>query len=421
MTLYNIKFSSNHIIYHKMKILFLTDNFPPEVNAPASRTYDHCREWVKNGDEVTVITCAPNFPQGKIYDGYKNKWKQKEIIDGIRVIRVWSYIVANKGFLKRTLDFISFSITSFLAGLFIEADVIIATSPQFFTALSGRTLKFWKRTPWIMEVRDLWPESIKTVGAMNYEPFIRYFEWQEKRCYRSAKHIVVVTYAFKRKLIERGIPAEKISVVKNGVDRSLFSPTPNKEPGLIKKLNLQGKKVIGYIGTHGMAHKLDFILACASKLKDSHPEFHFLFIGNGAEKEHLKQICQDKQLYNVTMLDSVPKSEVKHYISVLDVCLINLRKSELFTTVIPSKIFENAAMEVPILMGVEGEAKEIVESYQAGICFEPENETDFISKLHVICNEDIRERLRVGCRQLAKDYDRITLAKKMQNIIHEIL
>lgn len=403
-----------------MKILFLTDNFPPEVNAPASRTFDHCREWVKNGDEVTVITCAPNFPQGKVYDGYKNKWHQEEIIEGIRVIRVWSYIVANKGFIKRTLDFISFSITSFLAGLFVKADIIIATSPQFFTALSGRTLKFWKRIPWIMEVRDLWPESIKTVGAMNNGLFIKYFEWQEKRCYKSAKHIVVVTDSFKQRLIERGIPKSKISVIKNGVDRNLFIPSQTKDQEIEKTLGITEKKVIGYIGTHGMAHKLDFILNCAEILQTTKPEYHFLFIGNGAEKDRLTQICKTKKLTNVTMLDSVPKKEVKRYISVLDICLINLRKSELFTTVIPSKIFENAAMEVPILMGVEGEAKEIVKKYNAGLCFEPENQNDFIKKLSEISKAETRNKLIIGCRKLAEDFDRKKLALNMQNIIHKI-
>ena len=170
-----------------MRILFLTDNFPPEVNAPASRTYEHVCEWRKAGHEITVITCFPNFPKGKVYDGYRNKWKQIEWMEGIKVIRVWSYIAENKGFLKRTLDYISYSITSFLAGLCEKTDIIIATSPQFFTALSGRTLAFWKRKPWIMEVRDLWPESIKTVGAMKNNLFIRYFEWEEMRCYKSAK------------------------------------------------------------------------------------------------------------------------------------------------------------------------------------------------------------------------------------------
>ena len=176
-----------------MRILFLTDNFPPEVNAPASRTYDHCREWVKAGVEVTVITCAPNFPKGKVYDGYRNRLYSKEEMNGIKVIRVWSYIAANKGFIKRTLDYISYSVTSFIAGLFVKTDLIVATSPQFFTALAGRMLHRWRRKPWVMEVRDMWPESIKTVGAMNDNAFIRYFEWQEMRCYRSATRIVMVT------------------------------------------------------------------------------------------------------------------------------------------------------------------------------------------------------------------------------------
>ena len=401
-----------------MKILFLTDNFPPEVNAPASRTFDHCREWAKNGDEVTVITCAPNFPQGKVYPGYKNKFWQEERIEGIRVIRVWSYIVANKGFLKRTLDFISYSVSSFFAGLFVKSDLIVATSPQFFTALSGRALSFWKRTPWVMEVRDLWPESIKTVGAMKDNAFIRHFEWQEKRCYKSAKKIVVVTDSFRKKLIERGIPSEKIAVVKNGVDRSLFIPQ-QKDTELISKLKIDGKTVIGYIGTHGMAHKLDFIIQTASKLKDTNPEYHFLFIGNGAEKEKLLKLKVDLMCDNVTMLDSVPKAEVKNYISILDVCLINLRKSDLFTTVIPSKIFENAAMEVPLLMGVEGEAKEIVEHYTAGICFEPENEEDFIDKLKIVTNPENQKAFKEGCKELAIDFDRKKLAEKMLNVLHQ--
>ncbi|HRP54117.1 MAG TPA: glycosyltransferase family 4 protein, partial [Fluviicola sp.] len=188
-----------------MRILFLTDNFPPEVNAPANRTYEHCKEWVKAGVEVTVITCVPNFPKGQVYPGYKNKWKQEEMIDGIRVIRVWSYITANEGFIKRVLDYISYSITAFLAGLWIKTDVIVATSPQFFTALSGRWLGFFKRKPWIMEVRDIWPESIVAVGAMKKGAAIRFFEWLEKRMYKSATQIVVVTDAFKKNIVEKGI------------------------------------------------------------------------------------------------------------------------------------------------------------------------------------------------------------------------
>lgn len=398
-----------------MKILFLTDNFPPEVNAPATRTFEHCKRWVAQGMDVTVITCAPNFPKGKVYAGYKNKLYQSEMVDGIRVIRVWTYIAANKGFLKRTLDFISFSVSAFFAGLFQKTDLIVATSPQFFTALCGRTLSFWKRKPWVMEVRDLWPESIKTVGAMKDNLFIRYFEWEERRCYQSAKKIVVVTDSFKKKLIGRHIPASKIEVVKNGANRALFQPLP-KDENLLKILHLEGKRIIGYIGTHGMAHKLDFILQCAKSLEED-SNYHFLFIGDGAEKEHLLALKEQLGCRNVTMLGSVPKTEVKKYISILDVCLINLRKSPLFTTVIPSKIFENAAMEIPILMGVEGEARDIVEHYGAGFCFKPEDRTDFKEKLYELEDEANYQKCKEGCRKLAADFDRRVLADKMLGIL----
>ena len=402
-----------------MKILFLSDNFPPEVNAPPTRTYEHCKEWVGMGAEVTVITCAPNFPKGKVYAGYKNSLYHVETMDGIRVVRVWSYIVANKGFFKRTLDFISYSITSFLAGLFMKTDVIIATSPQFFTALSGRTLSFWKRKPWIMEVRDLWPESIKTVGVMKASPFIRYFEWEERKCYQSARCIAVVTDSFRCKLMERGIDAKKISVVKNGVNRDLFFPM-EKDQELLQDLGLKGKIIIGYIGTHGMAHKLDFILQCASHLKDI-SNFHFLFLGDGAERDKLLKLKNELGCENVTMLESVPKQEVKRYISILDVSLINLKKTELFTTVIPSKIFENAAMGIPILLGVKGEAQCIIENYGAGVCFEPENETDFINKLTTLLTPEVYNKCKSGCLKLAEDFDRKKLANDMYKVIQSTI
>lgn len=403
-----------------MKILFLSDNFPPEVNAPATRTYEHCRYWVEAGAEVTVVTGAPNFPQGKVYAGYRNRLYSTETIDGIRVVRVWSYIVPNKGFLKRVLDFISYSVSAFIAGLFLHTDLIVATSPQFFTALAGRALAFWKRKPWVMEVRDLWPESIKTVGAMKENIFIRHFEWQEMRCYRSATRIVVVTDAFKRKLTERGVDAGKIAVVKNGVDRTLFRPQP-KDEALLDELGLRGKCIVGYIGTHGMAHKLDFILRCARRLQErGQTKYHFLFLGNGAEKEHLLQYRDELGCTNVTLLDSVPKAEVKRYISILDICLINLKKSPLFTTVIPSKIFENAAMRIPILMGVNGEARDIVEHYGAGRCFEPEEEEDFLDKLQQLQDEKTYNECREGCTALARDFDRKELARKMLDVLQSI-
>jgi glycosyltransferase involved in cell wall biosynthesis len=398
-----------------MKILFITDNFPPEVNAPATRTYEHCREWVKSGVEVTVITCAPNFPRGKVYEGYRNKLYQKESIDGIKVIRVWSYITRNEGFVKRILDYLSFALASFLAGLFQRTDVIIATSPQFFSALSGQALSFVKRRPWIMEVRDLWPESIKTVGAMKDNFVLRFFERLEMRCYRSATRIVVVTESFKNNLMQRGVESDKIFVVQNGANTDLYKPLP-KNRELLERLNLDGKIVVAYIGTFGMAHNLDFILKCAFGIKDA--KIHFLFVGDGAERNKLMEKRAKLGLKNVTILDPVPKSEVKSYLSIVDVSLINLKKSTLFKTVIPSKIFESAAMQVPILIGVDGEARSIIERYPAGIFFEPENESDFSEKLHrLITDRTFYEKCKAGAAVLAADFDRRVLACKMLDAI----
>lgn len=393
-----------------MKILFLTDNFPPEVNAPATRTYEHCKKWVEIGAKVTVITCFPNFPKGKIYKGYKNKLIQKEVVDGIKVIRVWTFITANEGFVKRTLDYISFSVSAFLAGLFQKADVIVATSPQFFTALAGRTLSFWKRTPWVMEVRDLWPESVKTVGAMEDNMFIRYFEKEELWCYKSASKIITVTDSFKKHIIQKGIPENKIGVVKNGVNSKEFYPVP-KDKLLIKQLGLEGKIILGYVGTHGMAHKLDFLLDCAKSLEET--KYHFLFLGDGAEKKKLQMKVNNEGIKNVSMLDSVAKSEVCKYLSILDVSVINLKKSALFKTVIPSKIFENAAMEIPILLGVDGESRQILGKYNAGLYYEPENQLDFITKLDAITKPEVRNIFQAGGRQLAKDFNRDKLAMMM--------
>lgn len=400
-----------------MKILFLTDNFPPEYNAPATRTYEHCKEWVRLGADVTVITCFPNFPRGRIFDGYKNKWKEIEMMDGIRVIRVWSFISANQGTFKRTLDFVSFAATSFLAGLRVKCDIIIATSPQFFTAVSGYMLSFMKRKPWVMEVRDIWPESIKAVGAVKSPWIITQLEKLELFLYRQARKIVVVTDSFKVNLVSRGVDPNKVYVIKNGVDLSLFQPK-QRSIALVEKLRLDGKFVVGYVGTHGLAHSLDFIVQSISKLKDL--TYHFLFIGDGAEKKRIIQLATDLNLQNVTFIDPVKKSEIDQYLSLLDVALVPLKRSSTFESVIPSKIFETAAMSVPMLLGVNGESRKIIEQYNAGVFFEPENESDFITKL-----DSIREKIQPdnifieGCRKMADDFDRKKLAKQMFDVISQ--
>ena len=394
-----------------MKILFLTDNFPPEMNAPATRTWEHCKEWVKQGIEVTVITCAPNFPKGKVFDGYKNKFIQSEIVDGIKVVRVWSYISSNSGFLKRIIDYISFAVMSFIVGLFHKTDIIIATSPQFFTTISGYLLSIFKRKPWVFELRDIWPESIKAVGAMKSSKLLDSFEKLELFLYRKADLIISVTESFKSNLINRGVEENKIKVVKNGVDLSVYKPA-EKDMDLLTELNLQDKFIVGYIGTHGMAHGLSFILDSIKGLSNN---IHFLFIGGGATKEKLLKQAISLELDNCTFLDFVPKSEIVRYISIIDVALVNLKKSDTFKSVIPSKIFENSAMLKPILLGVQGESESLVVDYNAGVCFEPENKDDFLRKLNVLYLENKSESLNysAGLEGLAKDFDRQKLANDM--------
>jgi glycosyltransferase involved in cell wall biosynthesis len=403
-----------------MKILFLSDNFPPEVNAPANRTFEHCREWVHQGVEVTVITCTPNFPQGHVFEGYKNKLWQRADYHGIRVIRVWSYIAPNRGMLRRALDYLSFCISSFIAGLFCRCDLIVATSPQFFTALAGNLLALVKRRPWVFEVRDLWPESIRAVDAVRGRGALHFLEWLELSLYRRAASIVVVTESFRKDLISRQIAPQKISVVRNGVDCARFAPR-RRDVELAEQLGVHDAFVVAYIGTHGLAHRLSFILNCAEALRNDR-SVRFLFIGDGAEKEALLQQKAVRRLENCIFHASVPHDSIVRYVSLADVSLVTLRRSQTFCGVIPSKIFESAAMERPILLGVDGEARELIEEYRAGLYFEPESQKDFLAKLQMLQKDAaLYLRCQEGCRRLAAAFSREHLAREMLSVLKEVL
>ncbi len=406
-----------------MHILFLTDNFPPEVNAPASRTFEHCREWVKAGQKVTVITCAPNFPKGWVFDGYRNRLWQSEEMAGIRVIRVWSYITANEGFVKRILDYLSFMVSAALAALFVRrVDVVVGTSPQFFTVCAAYVVSRLKRIPYVFELRDMWPESIKAVGAMKESAAIRALEHLELFLYRKAARIVSVTHSFKKALIARGVDSDKIAVVTNGVDMSRFKPIP-KDPDLVRDLSLKGKFVAGYVGTHGLAHHLETLLDAAEMLRTlpNGGVFHFIMLGDGARKQLLKDEAARRGLDNLTFVDSVPKEQVARYWSLLDVSIIHLRKTELFTTVIPSKLFECMGMGLPVLHGVAGESADIVHEEGVGIVFEPENAAQLVEQLQFLYRDkQAYEGYRMRCLEAAKKYDRTTMAKKMLGAITQL-
>lgn len=403
-----------------MHILFLTDNFPPEVNAPASRTFEHCREWVKAGHHVTVITGSPNFPKGKVFEGYRNLLWQQETMAGIQVIRVWTYITANEGFSKRTLDYLSYMLTSFLASLFVRrVDVIVGTSPQFFTVCAAYMTGLLKRVPWVFELRDIWPESIRVVGAMKQSKMLDLLEKIELFLYRKASAIVSVTHAFRTSLIRRGVDGEKIHVVTNGVDISRFSPR-DKDAELLRKHDLQGKFVAGYIGTHGLAHALDTLLDAAKALKAA-PDgdrFRIILLGDGANKSALCQRAKDERLDNVIFVDSVSKDQVVRYWSLLDASIIHLKRDELFTTVIPSKLFECMGMAIPVLHGVQGESAGIVEREGVGLLFEPENAEALINGLRRLADDpELLARFRSNGPLAALHYDRTSLAAGMLQIL----
>lgn len=401
-----------------MRILFLSDNFPPETNAPATRTHEHCKKWVEMGYQVTVITCFPNFPKGKVFEGYTNKLYEKENIDGINVIRVWSYITENNGFVKRIIDYISYAITSFIFGLYIKTDLIIATSPQFFTAISGRVLSFFKRTPWVMEVRDLWPDSIAAVGSMDKtSKSFKLLKIIESHLYFNASKIIVVTNSFKNYLItEHQITPEKIGVFKNGIIiNNLKKPKLNDVIALKESLGLENKIIISYIGTHGLAHGLKFILESISKI--SNPDLHFLFIGDGAEKQNLMDYSNKLHSKNFTFLESVTKIDIPLYIDSSDYSLVNLKKSDEFKNVIPSKIFENIAMYKPILLGVEGESKKLINDYGVGVCFEPENQKSFLNALDDIQKLD-KVSFKLNCDKMLVDFDRNIISENLIRFIN---
>lgn len=405
-----------------MHILFLSDNFPPEVNAPATRTYEHCRVWAAAGHRVTVITCAPNFPKGEVFPGYRNRLWQREQMDGIDVIRVWTYITANEGFLRRTLDYVSFMIFAIPAALLVSnVDILVTTSPQFFCPCAGYVASQLKRRPWVFELRDLWPESIRAVGAMRSERLLHWLEQLELFLYRRAAAIVAVTDAFRKDLVRRAIDSKKIHVVTNGADLSRFTPR-EKDQALARQLTLDGKIVVGYVGTHGMAHGLSTLLAAARQVQSdpAGKDVRFLLLGDGAEKAKLRQEAESLGLTNLTFVDTVPRSEVPRYWSLLDLSVIHLKKAALFETVVPSKLFECMAMGLPVLHGVAGESARIVEQHGVGIVFPPED-AGALAKAVLALGADPGRRAYLGRHgvEASRLYDRNNLAMRMLAILED--
>lgn len=401
-----------------MNILFLVDSAPPEGSASAARLWDHATRWVKAGHGVTVITCAPNYPDGKVYPGYSNRWYRVELIDEVRVVRVKTYITANEGFFKRTLDYLSFMVSSFVAGLFQKrSDIVVATSPQFFTACAGWAVAAVRRLPFVFEVRDLWPASIVAVGAMKESLAIRVLEQVEMFLYRRATAIVSLTESFREELAGRGVDRNKIHVVVNGVDLARYQPAVRSH-ARTSEFGLEEKFVVGYIGTHGMAHRIDKVVEAAVLLRDRQ-DIAFLLVGGGAERARVEAMVKDLRLQNVVLVARQPKERMPEIWRLCDLALVPLKNAPLFRTVIPSKIFESMAMGIPVLMSVpEGEATGIVRKAGCGMCVPPEDPVALAAAIEQLADDqDMYGRLAAAALSVASDYSRDTLAASMLEVL----
>lgn len=402
-----------------MKILFFADNFPPERNAQASRVYERACYWVDWGHQVTVLTCAPNFPEGKVFPGYKNKWRQIEKMFGIRVVRLKTYIAPNTGRFRRILDFLSYMVAAFVAGLFEpRPDLVVATSPQFFGALGACVLAMLRRRPFVLELSDLWPESVVAVGVMKPNIGLRLLVKAELWMYRRAVRIVALTKAFKLNLVGRGVEPSKIGVVINGVDLSRYG-SRERDEDLAKTLGLkEGDFVVGYIGTLGLAHALESVLQAAL---DGDAQVRFLFVGPGAEREKLVARAKQMGLQNVIFVPAQPKETMPAYWSLCDVALVHLKDTPLFETVIPSKIFEAMGMGRPVLLAApKGEASEILAESGAGLWVPPERPQELMEAVRLLkSHPTLYQRLAANSLGAAPRYSRERQAREMLAILEE--
>ena len=409
-----------------MRILFLSHYFPPEVNAPASRTYEHCRAWVQSGQEVLVATNVPNHPAGQVYPGYRNGLVQRETIDGINVYRLLTFLAPNRGVLRRALNYFFYLVMAVLVAPFLpRVDVVVSTSPQFFCGLAGYFVSRIKRVPWVLEIRDLWPESIVAVGAARPSLMLRWVASLARFAYRKADLVLCVTDSFKTAIMAEGIPGDKIAVIKNGVDLAFYAPEsiPDADAVDIPGLgDIRGKFIAAYVGTHGMAHGLDTILQAAELLRDV-PDVLFLLVGDGARREHLLEQRNTMQLDNVVMLEQQPKSMMPVIWAITGASLVLLRDEPTFLSVIPSKIFESMAMQRPIILGVRGERQALLEESGAGICIQPESAAELaaaVRRLHA--DVEMRRTMgQAGRRFVTENFDRKVLAARYLDLLTSVV
>jgi len=404
-----------------VKILYVSQYFPPEMGAPAARAAELSSHWARSGHHVTVLTGFPNHPTGVVPDEWRSRLHgllYKEDVDGVHVVRTWLWPLPNRKAHERIRNYASFFFSSAISGLELaKPDVVIATSPQLLVALSGWWLAWWKRVPFVFEVRDLWPESLAAVGAGSEGSLLhRTLRAIAGFLYRRSHHIVVVTPAFKDHLMRHWqVPEWKISIVENGVETDLFRPDP-AAADIRRDLQVENRFLICYIGTMGMAHGLETLVAAAERLQISLPAAAFLLIGEGAEKQRIVALAAARGLTNIRFLGQQPRESIPAYIAAADVCLVMLKKTELFKTVIPTKLLEYMACERPVIVAVDGEARQIVEAAGAGMFVEPEDNEALVQAILNLA-DDPQRRQYMGISGREYIVSRLSRARTAQTYI----
>jgi colanic acid biosynthesis glycosyl transferase WcaI len=411
-----------------MKILYLSQYFPPEMGAPAGRAAELSRLWVEEGHEVTMLTGFPNHPTGVVPPQYRKKFRRlvaHENIEGVNVVRTWLFPFPNRKTYERILNYSSFCISSATTGLFLDQpDVVIATSPQLLVGLSGWWLARCNGVPFVFEVRDLWPESLTAVGMGNPNSLLhRSLAKLAGFLYRSCDRLVVVTPAFKDYLIEHWqVPADKIFVVENGVETSLFSRlTPNTV--LRRELGAGEKFIVSYIGTLGNAHGLETVLEAAALLREKAPEVLFLLVGEGAEKARLISLSRSLGLTNVHFVGQQPREKIPAYITASDACLVLLKKTDLFKTVLPTKMLEFMSCARPVILGVDGHARKVMEQANAGIFVTPQDSAELAEAvMRLAADPALRESLgRNGRQHILRYFSRQHTAEVYLDVLEGLL
>jgi colanic acid biosynthesis glycosyl transferase WcaI len=415
-----------------MKILYVSQYFPPEMGAPAARAIELSRHWARAGHDVTVLTGFPNHPTGVVPPEYRDKFRRlvfREKTDGANVVRTWLFPFPNRKAYERMLNYSSFCASAASTGLFLSRpDVVIATSPQLLVGLSGWWLARWKRVPFVFEVRDLWPESLAAVGMGNENSRLhRALARIAGFLYRRSDRVVVVSPAFEDYLVEHWrVPREKISVIENGVETQLFTPQPlsgGAAADLRREQGTEEKFVVSYIGTMGMAHGLEAIIAAAVQLRNTNPEIVFLMLGEGAEKQHIAALARERGLNNLRFVDQQPREKIPAYICASDVCLVLLKKTDLFKTVIPTKMLEFMSCARPVILGVDGQARAILEEARGGVVIEPENSDALVNAIRYLAANrgTARELGENGRDYIMRKYSRRETAAKYIHALEHLL